>query len=201
MVAEKPKESEPSQPVAGPPSSPVQGKKFIGDVVREVICDLSEKLGEYQQAELIKTEFSKFVKAGGDTSRQLAKFLEHVLKEETKMTKILKAINQSIIATPFIRLKFAFPKDNPFEDQSGNWKIIVEIIQNQEIVVTHKKVGSSKEPPPKGGFEFTWELVMKFSWTLDTMISASLKTTGITFEKGISELNQKQIQKIVDSFQ
>lgn len=120
------------------------GKGFIGDVMREVMCDLAEKLGEIEERDLIKSEFSNFVKTSGDTSRQLAKFLQHVLKDNSKLSKVLKAINQSIIATPFIRLKYAFPKNIPFEDKSGNWKIIVDIVKGHEVVVTHKKSGVSK---------------------------------------------------------
>lgn len=32
------------------------------------------------------------------------------------------------------------------------------------------------------------------------MVSASLKTTGVTFDDGISDVNKKLIQKVVDSF-
>jgi len=147
---------------------------------------------------LNKNEFSSFVKLEGDTSRQLAKFLEKVLNEDSKLTKVLKTINQSIIATPFIRLKRAFPPDIIFEDKSGHWKIIVDIVKGQEVIITHKKAGASKDT--QVGFEFTWELIMRFDWAMETLIEASLKTTGVQFDKGISAEKKKQVQKIIDNF-
>jgi len=177
-------------------------KPFVGTVMRDVLCLLSEKLGENKQTETIKSEFFKFVQEGGagDTSRQLSKFLQHVLKEESRLAKVLKAINQSIIASPFIRLKLAFPKTIPFEDMSGTWQIIVNIVPNKEVVVTHKKSGASKDKPPQGGFEFQWELVMRFDWDLSEMLEADLITTKITFEETILEANRKEVQAVFDKF-
>lgn len=78
--------------------------------MREVLCKLSTSLGDVEITNKIKQDFDLFVKQAGDTSRQLSKFLEKVLPEESKLCKVLKAINQSIIASPFIRLKQAFGK-------------------------------------------------------------------------------------------
>jgi hypothetical protein len=108
--------------------------------MREVLCDLAEKLGEKEEIATIRKEFDVFVKQGGDTSRQLAKFLQHVLKPDSRVCAVLKAVNQSIIASPFIRLKYAFQKI-PFEDISGKWKIIVHIVPNEEVWVIHQKSG------------------------------------------------------------
>lgn len=59
-------------------------KKFIADVMKEILCHLSDKLEETQQTELIRKEFNVFVQqsGSGDTSRQLSKFLAHILKDE-----------------------------------------------------------------------------------------------------------------------
>jgi len=183
------------------PTSTQTGKKpFIGEVVRDVLCELSEKLEEHQQTEAIRSKFSSFVQQGGDTSRQLSKFLQNVLLEDSKLAKVLKAINQSIIATPFIRLKYAFPQDIPFEDVAGTWKIIVTLIPKQGIVITHKKSGQSKEAPPTGGFEFHWELVMKFTWDLLQMADAELNITSYSFDNNMKEANKKTIQKVLEGF-
>lgn len=168
--------------------------------MRDILCDLSEKLEEHQQTEAIKTKFSSFVQQGGDTSRQLSKFLQNVLHEESKLVKVLKAINQSIIATPFIRLKYAFPNEIPFEDVAGTWKIIVTLIPKQGIIVTHKKSGQSKEGPPLGGFEFHWELIMKFTWDLAQMADAELNITSYSFDNNMKESNRKMMMKVLEGF-
>jgi hypothetical protein len=83
--------------------------------MKRVLCELAEKLGEKEELDAIQREFGSFIKTGGDTSRQMAKFLQHVLKDGSKLTQVLKAINQSIIATPFVRLKHVFHEGIPFE--------------------------------------------------------------------------------------
>jgi hypothetical protein len=170
--------------------------------MKSILCHLSEKLEEANQTEIIKREFNSFVQqsGAGDTSRQLSRFLQHILKESSKLARVLKAINQSIIATPFIRLKHAFPKECPFEDMGGTWKIIVSIVPKEEVVVIHQKTGVSKDAPPIGGYEFKWELVMKFNWELTKMLQAQLQIVGIVFQKGILESNKKKIQETVDCF-
>lgn len=118
---------------------------LIAQVMKEKLSELSEKLGETEQTKLINQEFGKFVtEETGDTARQLAKFLEHVLKEESKLAAVLKAINQSIIATPFIILKRSFPKQLPFEDVSGTWKILVKITPKEEVSVVHQVIKKKK---------------------------------------------------------
>ena len=119
-------------------------RPFIGDTMKKVLCDLAQSLGEGPLVGRINKEFDNFVKQAGDTSRQLSKFLQQVIREEDKLCKVLKAINQSIIATPFLRLKQSFQK-LPFEDIGGKWKIIVNIIPKEEVCVIHQKAAASKE--------------------------------------------------------
>eukprot|EP01119_Soliformovum_irregulare_P017793 TRINITY_DN533_c1_g1_i2.p1 TRINITY_DN533_c1_g1~~TRINITY_DN533_c1_g1_i2.p1 ORF type:complete len:1130 (-),score=412.15 TRINITY_DN533_c1_g1_i2:54-3443(-) len=172
----------------------------IGELIKQIMCQISDVFEEKEQSALIRSEFSKFVSGAGDTSRQLSKFLEHVLKDNSKMSKVLKAINQSIIATPFIRLKVIFPTHLPFEDKAGSWTIEIVIEPQRCVKVIHRKAGSSKEGPPQGGFEFQWELTMTFPWNLETMQSAVLKITNLTFDKGIVDTHKKEVQHIVDTF-
>lgn len=207
LTTPKPETASPDKPTTQGPSSqstsPLVGstdrKPFIGDTMRDVLCDLAEKLGEPQLIGVIKSEFGTFVKQAGDTSRQLSKFLQHVLKEDSKVAKVLKAITQSIIASPFIRLKYAFQKV-PFEDLSGKWKIIVSIVPGEEIVVLHQKAGISKDGPPISGFEFQWELRMRFDWNMTSLTQATLVMNGVTYQHGISDSARKEIQHIVDTF-
>jgi len=177
-------------------------KTMIADLMRDLLCELSDKLEEFEQTKTIKNEFFSFVQqsGGGDTSRQLSKFLQQVLKEDSKLCKVLKAVNQSIIATPFIRLKLAFPNQIPFEDIPGTWKVIVKIVPKEEVVVIHQKSGASRNPSPQGGFEFAWELVMRFPWDLKGLINAQLAITNVTFDGNIIQQNRNQVQQIVNQF-
>lgn len=104
--------------------------------MRDILCQLSDHLGEIEQTKIIKNEFFNFIKqGGGDTSRQLSRFLQQVLKEDSKLCKVLKAINQSIIASPFLRLKYIFPKYLPFEDMSGQVPFSIIFIENLYIYI------------------------------------------------------------------
>ncbi len=68
------------------------------------------------------------------------------------------------------------------------------------VLVTHQKTGSSKFLPPKGGFQFTWELQMKFPWSLDRMDGAYLKVLNSEFQDGIAAEIKREVQKILLAF-
>jgi len=89
----------------------------------------------------------------------------------------------------------------PFEDVSGKWKIIVNIVPNEEICVIHQKTGVSKEGPPNSGYEFNWELRMHFNWELTALLETNLVMKGVTYQHGITEHARKEVQHIVDTFQ
>lgn len=187
--------------------------------MKDKLIQLSEKLGEPELTKEVTQKFSQFIKDGtGDTARQLARFLESVIKENSKLAGVLKSINQSIIATPFIILKRAFPQHMQFEDVSGTWKIIVNITPGEEVAVIHKvkfldvslikigfnfdvqKKGISKSNVREGGFEFTWDLIMRFDWKLQQLKAAELEITSISFDSNMSEANKKELQSVVDHF-
>jgi len=83
---------------------------------------------------------------------------------------------------------------------SGTWKIIVNIVPHEEVSVVHYKTAVSKSPPPEGGYEFEWELVMKFDWDLSQMKSAELNTKSVKFSPAILEENKKEVQNIINKF-
>ena len=59
--------------------------------MKEVMLKLCEVLDESpEQQEAIRSNYHNFIKTEGDTSRQLAKFLQFVLKEESKLARLLK---------------------------------------------------------------------------------------------------------------
>jgi hypothetical protein len=70
----------------------------------------------------------------------------------------------------------------------------------QSVTVVHKKLGASRLGPPDGGFEFTWELSMKFDWALSRLLEAKLTMTGVTFVTGIAEERRKEVQRVIQNF-
>jgi len=71
-------------------------------------------------------------------------------------------------------------------------------LPGREVCVTHQKQGCSKEQPPVGGFDFEWELVMRFDWNLDSLLEVQLDITSLHFEAGILQENKMKVQKILD---
>lgn len=61
-------------------------------------------------------------------------------------------------------------------------------------------MGISKANSKEGGYEFCWELVMRFNWDLTKMTKAELEITSITFDSNMSESNRKELQTVVDNF-
>jgi hypothetical protein len=100
------------------------------------------------------------------------------------------------------------------QDVGGKWKILVHVVPQEEVWVIHQKVAVSKEGkgfrgvsgvdgckgPPSGGFEFNWELKMRFDWDLKTLRETQLLIKGVTYQFGISESARKEVQSVVDNF-
>lgn len=66
-------------------------------------------------------------------NKQLNKFLEEMMKEEYKTTRVLKCVSQNILAVPFMQLKFAWPEKFPFEDEPNEWAIFINVVRDQEV--------------------------------------------------------------------
>eukprot|EP01117_Protostelium_nocturnum_P001802 TRINITY_DN1225_c0_g1_i4.p1 TRINITY_DN1225_c0_g1~~TRINITY_DN1225_c0_g1_i4.p1 ORF type:complete len:182 (-),score=48.38 TRINITY_DN1225_c0_g1_i4:110-655(-) len=177
--------------------------------MQEVMCALATLLDEEELAQKVKNEIGKYVKNTGDTSRQLSKFLEEILSEKDKLSRVLKCINQSIIAAPYIQLKTAWPSKYPFEDVGSSWLINVNIVKGREVVVTHRKLAAAsvdlknrgkeklKDEP---GFEFAWELIMRFDWEVSRMNEATFKTCDIKFDNNYPDRAKKKVMKAYNQF-
>jgi hypothetical protein len=61
--------------------------------MKEVLLQLCEKLGEKDELNAVREQFGKYIVQGGDTSRQMAKFLQAILKDGSRIGKVLKVKN------------------------------------------------------------------------------------------------------------
>ncbi|PRP74329.1 hypothetical protein PROFUN_15576 [Planoprotostelium fungivorum] len=177
-----------------------------------VINQLFKQLNEPREQKFLEG-LEKICNGTGDTSRQLTKHLEQYLSEESRVTKVLKCINQSIVAAPFLQLREAWPVQHPFEDDARGWSISVNIVKNQEVVITHRKraiarpcdangriIPKSADDPQPPKFIFFWEVVLRFDWEMNRMTGAAFKTTDLHFEPGYPDRAKKRVTKAYDMF-
>lgn len=95
------------------------------DKVGAVIICLAELVEEKDKVEEIRQRFSQYVTTSetgetGDLPKSIQLFLKEVVTEDTKVVKILKACNQSIIAPFVLQLRLSLCAEMPFKD-GGFW--------------------------------------------------------------------------------
>jgi hypothetical protein len=68
---------------------------------------------------------------------------------------VYRCLNQNIIASPVIRIKYAL-QENGLSTKDDYWRILVNVV-GEEVEVTHTK----QEKDTGGKFEFVWKLVVR----------------------------------------
>ena len=121
-------------------------EQYEGLTSQKIVQLLIKTLCQHFEPELVEgveNRFDEFVKKEGDTSMQLLGFLNDVIKDDSKVSKILKLTHQKIIFPAFYRVKGMVYKTWPFKDQRGSWNVELHILENG-IKVCHSKLQESK---------------------------------------------------------
>jgi len=131
-----------------------------------------------------------------DISKRLLKFLPQVVGDDSVVSKVLKACNQSIVASAVLRLKFAIANEFPYIDVNRQWKITIDINRNY-IKIIHQKWEKSIE---EGSFQFKWEFSCLFSRTMETLEKVDLKITEVNFGVNDTTGRKQAIRKVMETF-
>jgi len=169
---------------------------------QKVVQLLIKTLCQYYQPELVnevETRFDEFVKTEGDTSVQLLGFLNNVIKDDSKLSKILKLTHQRIIFPAYYRVKGIIYDALPFKDQRGSWNLDL-IMFEDGLKVVHSKLQESKSGWPESNdskqprqFNFGWSLNIFLSADLTEITKLQLFVSKIELHK---ELDEGIVQKI-----
>jgi hypothetical protein len=131
-------------------SSPFAGKKIWPQIIdvmsdkkenimKSLLLSLSSHVDPDEVTAAVNQHFSQYFDTiTQDISKKLMAFLVSVMGNNSKTVRILKACNQSIIASSVVRLKRDLGQEFPYFDVQGGWRIIITISED-DIQVIHRK--------------------------------------------------------------
>merc|ERR1712137_653922 len=81
---------------------------------------------------------------GGDIAAQLGYFMKNYYTDDSRVIRILKVCNQSLLAPTVVRMKESIGTKYPYKDQRGQWVIVIRK-EKESVTVTHTKKEQSWE--------------------------------------------------------
>lgn len=112
----------------------------------------------------------------------LLSFMQKVVGADSKVSRLLKACTQSLIAPAVLKLKFSIGSQFSFKDVRGSWNIRIEFYDASEdnvIKVVHTKKETSYDESPEGSFNFQWSLAISFAQDLSALLDSQLTIESI----------------------
>lgn len=174
----------------------VFGNRFYNDdmnvshTIRELLFVLAVQMDAKKELKAMENSFHLyFGKEECDILKESDRFAKEIFGENSKLSSLLKAAcTQGIVSPAWIKLKLDILDGYPFKDMKKGWNIGI-IFNQKDIVVVHRKSEISVNENEEVLFQFTWELTMKFTKKMDTMISSMLNIV----ELEIKNLPDKKI--------
>eukprot|EP01116_Phalansterium_solitarium_P012624 TRINITY_DN29077_c0_g1_i1.p1 TRINITY_DN29077_c0_g1~~TRINITY_DN29077_c0_g1_i1.p1 ORF type:complete len:307 (+),score=52.78 TRINITY_DN29077_c0_g1_i1:171-1091(+) len=116
-----------------------------------------------------------------DHAQAMKMLLPHL--ENHRTSRLLKAINQAIIAPPVIKLKTEFGRKHPFKDLRGAWRIRVDVRppeagDDEAVSVVHTRSELSFEADL---FQFDWDFKMLFNRDLTCLSEIAIGIKHVRF--------------------
>ncbi|KAH3762029.1 hypothetical protein Pelo_6139 [Pelomyxa schiedti] len=121
----------------------------------------------------------------------------------SKVTKILKAINQSVIAPAVIELNISICAGCPFKDAPapGVWEIELALYDDLVQVIHRRKQVNIDARKEEDAFEFTWELVMQLDSEVDSIQDCSIRIVDWKFGSKTSEIRKQLVTRLLSTHQ
>jgi len=164
--------------------------------MREILILFAYRLGE--KKEFLDIEKNFMTSLGVESNVHLKNFFETYISSTSKLMALVKVLNQSILASPYISLKKKFDAfDLPIVDVSGSW-LIQTVFKGYEIVVIHSKRMKSTAEVAEEEFTFRWFLAISFDKLLTTINEVKLSINDLEMNKEIKEKTKKKLQSIKD---
>ncbi|KAH3756618.1 hypothetical protein Pelo_11559 [Pelomyxa schiedti] len=162
--------------------------------LNQLLATMAFVLDGQESYDILNCEFGKWIKSA-DISEQKTAIIGLLTEKlsTSRLSGVLKGINQSILAPANIELRLNMCIALPFKDSQTNvWEIEV-FRYDDNIEVIHRRrqvnVDSRKE---EEYFEFTWELILLFDQTATTLRHSSINIREFKFGPKTSE-DRKQL--------
>ena len=169
----------------------------VKEGVKSILFTLAAQFSRNKNSEFSK-QYEQFVPSLTTTAAELPeKLLRFLLSLEAEhpVVKLLRVVNQAIIAPVVSQLKTGLGKELPFNSVKGGWKVIINFSKSGLLVV-HERAEQSL--PGSTEWKFTWSI----SFMLDK--DANLLTTLVNMihldvEKVGEKKERKEIKQRIES--
>lgn len=191
--------------IANGPVKSIERRSSQGDTAEDAKDDLiisnmldilqtfAYKLSEMDELKKIQENFLKEVIPHKELRSQLSHFFSKHVHPESKILKLLKLINQLILAPPYLSLKNIFGAiDCPITDVSGFYFIKV-VFRKDEVMVFHIKKSKSMSENPEDYFEFVWNLQIRAGEDISHLKEVNFSLSDIKFHENMKESKKKKI--------
>lgn len=166
---------------------PSTSEEATATFIKEILIVLCRLTGEEEA--LIERELD--LNGAGEISVQLNDFiLEHwepegkEVERENRVLRVLKVCNQSLLAPSVVRLKTSFGAQYSYKDDRGQWHILIKKERDGSFSISHLKKEISyeaEELAARQHFTFDWEMRMRLSPDLATLLDARVLVRSIDF--------------------
>jgi len=164
--------------------------------MRQMLILFAYRLGE--KREFLDIEKNFLTSLGEEPSTHLKAFFDKYVSPNSKLISILKAINQAILAAPYISLKAKFTAmEVPVVDVNGSW-LIETVFKQDEIVIIHSKKAKSTHEGPEDEFSFKWHIALIFDKSMSSIKDVRLSMSDLEMNKMLKDKIKKKLQNIKD---
>jgi len=167
--------------------------------VRRVLFSLASRFDSLDLAVKIRDTFQP---PAGDLAKYLLPYLQSLGGDELKMIRVLKGINQCLIAPVVTRLKNVMENlDLSFNSKRNGWTVLIAKESNV-VVILHRKTEQAAPSAMDsfGEFSFDWFLEFSFDTALSTVLSVkcSLKLDSVKVsETQLNTLEAEEFRSIL----
>jgi len=165
--------------------------------MQEILKTFSKLLREDVDNQLFQEKFIEEMQHHADLSNGMMGFFRDYIAKDSKTLKILKVINQAVLAPPYIALRNKFISiDAPIKDVHL-WLIEVAF-RTDEVVVVHSKRARSVSEDPLDFIQFNWHLQITLDKEITKLKEAKLSITDLELSDEMDKNKKKKIQSIKD---
>jgi hypothetical protein len=127
---------------------------------------------------------------------QLETFFRKHIPKDSKVLQVMKVINQSMLAPPYIALKSIFAGvDLPVTDMGGFYSIKV-VFKQSEVVVVHSKKVKAVSECEDDYFEFLWHLQIILDSKLDKFKDIEIILAETSMGDKMKDSKKKRLSKL-----
>lgn len=170
--------------------------EIILHILQYVDPELYSTLGEKLRTETFPPIIKQAESEGTELEPLVVQMIESLGQCNT--VKVLKTINQDFVGHCAYELKLHITTNFLTKDvrTAEGWRIIVKIVKDEEVMVTHTRREQSVDMPgqERNHWEFEWSIKMKFDYGMKEMNFADLRVTDLFLSPSMDVDLEKKVK-------